>query len=175
MTLPRKSLLPPGQGYPLLLRENSILEGVGDHWGLGFAPIAPLMYPSGIIHFLPYSSISRANVLCTNSLTQRGVGSMERVPPEHVPFSVPLLFSILPTFPCSSSIPLCYERWVTYEGMEAGYTMGPSSGGQAAMGARSLRQKSGAGTVFNNYCLHNWIFTCKRIQLDPFPHIIVKN
>lgn len=42
---PGSLLHPLGQDCPLLLRENSILEGVGDQWGLGFAPVAPLTYP----------------------------------------------------------------------------------------------------------------------------------
>ena len=74
--------------------------------------------------------------------TQRQVESTESVTPEHAPFLChkPLV-STLPTFPCSgSSIPLGHKKGVTSETNKAGYTMGPSSGGQVSMRAWSLSQ-----------------------------------
>lgn len=42
------SFTPWTKDCSLLLIKSSILEGMGDLWGLGFGPLASLMCPSGI-------------------------------------------------------------------------------------------------------------------------------
>lgn len=84
------------QCYPLLLRGNAFLEGTGDHWGLGFAPLAPLMCPAGVskvilVPIFSHIHLSPRLVLCAPPPIQREVGSMEKVTPKHVLFSMPQL------------------------------------------------------------------------------------
>lgn len=174
--LQQESFISWAPHYPLLLRGNSILEGTGDYWALGFAPLAPLMCPAGVykVISLPIFShihLSPGLVLCAPPPIQRELGSMEWVTPKHVLFSMPQS----PIF-YSSNISLKQQHpfglWKKSGLWGHGGCL--HKGSRPALGVRPQWELIISGKIrgrhnlFNNFCLDNWISTIKRMKMDPF-------